>query len=62
MAWARSNGKAALMRRFIRDSTKLAFARQRIITGKGRAVASADEAELLSAIVRSRTALIGAPL
>lgn len=62
MAWARANGKAALMRSFIRDSTKLAFARQRIITGKGRTVASADEAALLSAIVRSRTALIGAPL
>jgi RsiW-degrading membrane proteinase PrsW (M82 family) len=62
MAWARSNGKAVEMRRFIRDATKLAFARQRIISGRGRAIAAEDERALLAAIVQSRTELIGAPL
>jgi len=62
ISWARSNGKAPEMRRFIRDATKLAFARQRIITGRGRAVAAEDERALLAAIVQSRTELIGVPL
>jgi len=62
ISWARSNGKAPEMRRFIRDATKLAFARQRIITGRGRAVAAEDERALLAAIVQSRTELTGVPL
>ncbi len=62
MSWARRTGKAPQMRRFIRDATKLAFARQRIIGGKGRAIAVDDERQLLAAIVRSRTELIGVAL
>ncbi len=36
------------MKRYIQDATRLAFARQRIITGRQRETASADEAVLLS--------------
>lgn len=57
MAWARQRGKGREMKRYIQDATRLAFARQRIITGRQRASASADEAVLLSAIVESRKAL-----
>ena len=57
IAWARTKGKAREMKRYIGDATKLAFARQRIITGRGRVGAAADEAALLGAIVESRKAL-----
>lgn len=59
MGWARTNGKAKAMKRYIRDSTSLAFARQRIITGRDKVGAQADEAALLGAIVESRKALVG---
>jgi RsiW-degrading membrane proteinase PrsW (M82 family) len=57
VAWARRNSKGAAMKQYIRDATRLAFARQRIITGRGRIGAEADEAALLGAIVESRKAL-----
>jgi RsiW-degrading membrane proteinase PrsW (M82 family) len=57
MAWARQNRKGAAMKQYIRDATRLAFARQRIITGRGRIRAESDEAALLGAIVESRKAL-----
>ncbi|CAN5259688.1 PrsW family intramembrane metalloprotease [soil metagenome] len=60
IAWARSHGKSRAMRRYIRDATSFAFARQRIITGRNRVGAQADEAALLGAIVESRKALVGA--
>ncbi len=60
IAWANRSGRTREMRRYIRDATKLAFARQRIITGRGRAGAQADEAALLRSVVESRTALVGA--
>jgi RsiW-degrading membrane proteinase PrsW (M82 family) len=59
IAWARSNGKARAMRRYIRDATSLAFARQRIIIGRDKVGAQADEAALLGAIVESRKNLVG---
>jgi hypothetical protein len=48
------------MRRYIRESTRLAFARQRIIAGRGRDRAQLDEAALLGSIVEARNALVGA--
>jgi RsiW-degrading membrane proteinase PrsW (M82 family) len=59
MAWARSQGKGKAMKRYIKDATSLAFARQRIITGRDKVGAQADEAALLGAIVESRKALVG---
>lgn len=58
-AWAARSGKGREMKAYIRDATRLAFARQRIITGRGKIGAQADEAALLGAIVESRTALAG---
>ena len=58
--WAQQKGIGKVMKRYIRDATKLAFARQRIITGRGRIGADADEAALLRAIVKSRAALTAA--
>jgi RsiW-degrading membrane proteinase PrsW (M82 family) len=60
IAWARRNGKTKAMRRYIRDATSLAFARQRIISGRNKRGAQADEAALLGAIVESRKNLVGA--
>jgi len=59
LAWASGYGKRAAMRRYIHDATRLAFARQRIITGRGRLRAQADEAALLGAILDSRAHLVG---
>lgn len=60
LAWAATNGKRKAMKRYIRDATRLAFARQRIITGRDRIGAGADEAILLGAILESRRSLIAA--
>ncbi len=58
-AWAARHGKSREMRAYIRDATRLAFARQRIITGRGREHAQADEAVLLTSILDTRKALTG---
>ncbi|UTT62018.1 PrsW family intramembrane metalloprotease [Microcella humidisoli] len=60
MAWARSHGLAPLMKAFIRDSTRLAYARQRILGDRDTIGAQADEAELLQRVAASRHALRGA--
>lgn len=60
MAWARSHGLAPLMSAFIRDSTRLAYARQRIVGDRDTIGAQADEAELLQRVAASRHALRGA--
>jgi RsiW-degrading membrane proteinase PrsW (M82 family) len=57
VAWANQRGIGKVMKRYIHDATKLAFARQRIITGRNKIGAEADEAALLGAIVASRAAL-----
>ena len=59
VAWANRNGKGAQMKKYIRDATRLAFARQRIITGRNRIGAGIDEAAALAAIVESRAILQG---
>ena len=59
LAWAARSGKRKAMRQYIQDATRLAFARQRIITGRGGIGAQADEAAMLGAIVESRKNLVG---
>ncbi|PJJ72568.1 RsiW-degrading membrane proteinase PrsW (M82 family) [Diaminobutyricimonas aerilata] len=59
LAWARQRGAGRIMKRYIRDATRLAFARQRVITGRGRIGAQADEARLLGAVTAARRALMG---
>lgn len=60
LAWAGSQGKRAQMKRYVNDATRLAFARQRIITGRDKIGAQADESVLLGAILESRAALTAA--
>jgi len=57
LAWAKERGVNTLMRHYVRDATRLAFTRQRLITGRGRVGAEADEAALLSSIVATRHTL-----
>lgn len=59
MAWARRNGVGPVMRRYIRDATRLAFARQRMVSGRRVAKAQQDETHLLGEIVTSRRNLRG---
>jgi hypothetical protein len=59
LAWAAKSGKRKQMKAYLQDATRLAFARQRIITGRGGIGAQADEAALLGAIVESRKNLVG---
>lgn len=59
MSWARSHGKAREMRHYIREATRLAFARQRIISGRGRDRAILDESTHLTTLVEARRALVG---
>lgn len=56
-SWARQHGVSRLMRSYTRDATKLAFTRQRLVTGRARVGAEADEAALLNSIVATRYAL-----
>lgn len=63
MAWARANGVAGLMRSFIGDATRLAYARQQILGDRDAIGARADEASLLEAVAASRHALrVGRPV
>ena len=59
LTWAAKNNRRIAMKTYIRESTRLAFARQRIITGRDRIGATADEAVLLGAVVDARHALMG---
>ncbi|GAA1220375.1 PrsW family intramembrane metalloprotease [Rhodoglobus aureus] len=60
LVWAGQNNKRAAMQNYIQDATRLAFARQRIITGRDRISATTDEAVLLGAVVEARHVLTGA--
>ncbi|MGG7464441.1 PrsW family intramembrane metalloprotease [Plantibacter sp. YIM 135347] len=59
-AWAKSRSRAAdrSMQRFIVAATRLAFCRQRIVTGRDRAVDRARERELLDSITVLRRELL----
>ena len=61
MGWARQRGLAPVMRKYTRDATRLAFTRQRLVTGRARVGAEADEAALLASIVATRAQLHAAP-
>ncbi|WP_022881773.1 PrsW family intramembrane metalloprotease [Gryllotalpicola ginsengisoli] len=58
--WAKRRGGAArkAVRRFIRDATALAYARRRIVTGRGRERARQDERRLLRAVTADREAVL----
>ncbi len=55
--WARVNGKSAAMETFIRDATRLAYARQRILGDRDTIGAQADESVLLHSVAAARHAL-----
>lgn len=57
MAWARAHALAPTMKAFIRDSTSLAYARQRILGDRDTIGSQADEAELLRRIADARHTL-----
>ena len=57
LAWARARGLRLVMKGYITDSTKLAFIRQRLITGRAAEGAQVEEAATLAAIVARRAAL-----
>ena len=59
MTWAKSTGHGILMKSYIRDATRLAFTRQRIISRRDIA-AQGDERELLMKLTASRQALMSA--
>ncbi len=60
-AWAARAGRGEAMRLYLRDSTRLAFARQRIASDHRRAEAQQDEIRLLGAITATRRMLLGGP-
>jgi hypothetical protein len=45
------------MKRYTRDATRLAFTRQRLVTGRAAAGAQVDEELLLASIVAERSVL-----
>ncbi len=57
MAWARARGLGLVMKGYIIDSTKLAFIRQRLVSGRAAEGAQVEEAAMLAAIVARRSAL-----
>lgn len=60
LAWARPRGLGAVMKAYIRDATLLAFARNRIVSGRDRIGSQHDEALLLQRVTASRRALMAA--
>ncbi|MDJ0322832.1 PrsW family intramembrane metalloprotease [Cryobacterium sp. PH31-AA6] len=61
LSWAAAQPKDRRigMRDFIADSTRLAFARQRMLTGRAANVDRADEAQLLALVRHDRAAIVG---
>ena len=57
MAWANARGLGLVMKGYIIDSTKLAFIRQRLVSGRAAEGAQVEEAAMLAAIVARRAAL-----
>jgi protease PrsW len=58
--WARGHGQGTAMRTYIRDVTRLAFTRNRIVTQRDHVQAQTDEAGLLARITEERRALAAA--
>lgn len=59
ITWARGSGREQVMRRYIADSTRLAFIRQRMMSGHDTEQAQADEAAMLNSILTWRALLTG---
>jgi RsiW-degrading membrane proteinase PrsW (M82 family) len=59
--WAARHGLGRPYRKFVRDVTKLAFTRERLVNGRDGIGASLDEAALLASIVQDRRALVALP-
>jgi RsiW-degrading membrane proteinase PrsW (M82 family) len=59
MSWARQHGVGRAMKTYIRASTRLAFARQSMLSGHRVVRAREEEAALLETVVASRRALRG---
>lgn len=60
-SWAARHGLGAQFQAFTVHATRLAFARQRVVSGRDRLRAQRDEAELLRAITADRVALAALP-
>jgi hypothetical protein len=58
--WAKQHGQGRPMRTYIRDVTRLAFTRNRIVTQRDHVQAQRDEAALLARITIERSALAAA--
>ena len=58
--WAKQHGQGRQMRTYIRDVTRLAFTRNRIVTQRDHVQAQRDEAVLLGQITTERAALAAA--
>ncbi|HXR44122.1 MAG TPA: PrsW family intramembrane metalloprotease [Pseudolysinimonas sp.] len=56
-AWARSHRLGRVMRQYIQDATRLAFTRNRIVTGRDRDRAQYDEAALLAKVTAERATI-----
>jgi hypothetical protein len=58
--WAKAQpgDKGKVMRRFTQDATRLAFARQRVVTGRDGIGGRRDEADLLQAVAADRAVLL----
>lgn len=56
-AWARTRGLGPQMKRYTRDATRLAFTRQRLVTGRAAPGARSEEEALLTSIVAERAVL-----
>jgi RsiW-degrading membrane proteinase PrsW (M82 family) len=61
IAWASRFGLKPEYARFVRTATRLAFARQRVISGRGSIGAQLDESELLAELTAHRRALAALP-
>lgn len=61
ISWARTlpGNKSRVMKQFAQDATRLAFTRQRIITGRNDLVNRTTEQELLAAVASDRQVLLG---
>lgn len=60
-AWAARHGLRPQFQAFTRHATRLAFTRQRVVSGRDRLRATADEAELLQLLTAHRGALASLP-
>ena len=60
LSWAKSHGQGSQMKAYIRDVTRLAFTRNRIVTQRDHVAAQADEAVLLDKVTAERSALVAA--